>query len=709
MGSGKYQHLLSSGQIAGLKLKNRFVLAAMGSQFAEENGHCADRLWDYYEARAKGGTGLLILETSSVAYPAACSMPRMVAFSSEEYLPGLQELTRRVHRHGAKIAAQLNHSGKVAQEDVVAGRPVWVPSIPKRTGNDMFRALTNEEIGTFIKAAGPDGKGPRYHPMTVDDIEQLVQQFVNAAQLAVKAGFDAVEIHAGHGYVLSSFLSPYANQRTDEYGGSLENRARLLTEVLSAVRQAVGEEFPILVRLDAKEFRLEEGITPAAAVKTAQLAEAAGASAIDVSAYAKSGVGIAFTEAPLVHAENGFLAFAESVRQAVSIPVIAVGRLDLELADRKIAANRIDFVALGRPLLAEPELVNKLAAGRERDVRPCIYCYVCVSNIFLNQPMCCAANPGTGRESTLGSISKVASAQRIAVVGGGPAGLEAARVLAERGHEVVLWEREKDLGGTARIAALPYKPNGDMVNYLTEAVQQLPIEIRLGEQVDADRLLQHKPAHVVVATGALRAAPDLPGNDLDHVFDSDRLRGVLLGGDSECMRGFPWHKRLMVSAARLTGITRNIDWLRTLSHVWMPLGKRIVLVGGGLVGVELAEYLAHRGRQVTVIEPGEKFGIELSVVRRWRVLHDLESLGVQLIKSATINEITRAGVRCDVDGESQTVAADQVIIAMGAQADLRLQQALVERGLAASAVGDCQNVGYIEGALKSARELAVRL
>lgn len=243
-----FPKLLAPGDIGTLTLRNRILLAAMGSNFAERDGSCSERLLAYYEERARGGAGMLILETASVAWPAGCAMPNMVGFSEQRFLPGLSQLADRVHRHGAKIAAQLNHAGKVAQEDVVAGRPVLVPSIPNKPRSDMFELLTAQELGSFIKAAGPDGKGARYHVMTQADIDALIAQFASAALLAKAANFDAVEIHAGHGYIISSFLSPAVNKRDDHYGGGPKQRARLLCEIIRAVRHSVGPDFPILDR-----------------------------------------------------------------------------------------------------------------------------------------------------------------------------------------------------------------------------------------------------------------------------------------------------------------------------------------------------------------------------------------------------------------------------------------------------------------------------
>jgi 2,4-dienoyl-CoA reductase (NADPH2) len=705
-----FSRLMSPGRIADLELKNRILLAAMGSNFAEPDGTCGERIQAYYEERARGGAGLLIMETATVAWPAGSTMPNMVGFSEERFLPGLQELATRVHRHGAKIAAQLNHGGKVAQEDVAAGRPILVPSIPSRGSSDMFALLTPEEIANFVKAAGPDGKGPRYHEMTQADIDEVVGQFAAAAGIARQAGFDGIEIHAGHGYVLSSFLSPAVNKRSDAYGGSRENRARMLCEVIAAVRSEVGPGFPILVRLDAKEFRVDGGIEPEDAVVTAQLAERAGADALDVSAYGNVAIGIAFTEAPLVHQPGGFLEFARAVKQAVSIPVIAVGRIEVDAAERGLQAGDFDFVAMGRKLLADPELPNKLAAGKPETIRPCIYCYVCVSKIFINDAMCCAVNPACGRESELNLIHSTARQQKRAlVIGGGPGGLEAARTLSESGFDVTLWEREKDLGGTARIAALPYEPNQRLVKYLSDTVRRLHIDIRLGKTATIEDIRAFAPDVVIVATGANRAAPPIPGKDLRHVFDGNELRGLLFGTDPAAAKKLNLFQRLVVTMGRLSQLLRSISALRVLSKLWMPLSKRIVLIGGGLVGLELAEYLLERGRQVTVLEPSANLGAELSIVRRARVMHELREHGVAMHRNAAVTEITDNAVRFEIDGEEQEVAADNVIISMGAQPESSLTDALRAAGLEAVAVGDCHEIGYIEGAILGGRRMSLAI
>ncbi len=705
----QYRHLLSPGHIGGMKLHNRIILAAMGSNFAAADGHCTERLIAYYEARARGGAGLLVLETSAACWPNGSTMPNTVAFSRDEFIPGLTELAERVHRHGSKIVAQLNHGGKMAQEDTAAGRPIPLPSPLKPGGSNMFKVLTQEEVGHFIKAAGPDGKGPQYYEMTAAHIADTVAEFAAAAVRGMQAGFDGVEIHAGHGYLLATFLSPYTNKRTDQYGGSRENRARFLLEVIGAIRAATSKDFAILVRLDAREYRIEGGIELADCVVTSRLCEQAGADAIDVSAYGNTAHAIAFTEAPLVHEPGGFVDFAIAVKKAVRIPVIGVGRIDPEVGERHLAAGDFDFLAMGRKLLADPDLPNKLAAGRPDSIRPCIYCYICVSKIFINQPMCCAVNHSMGREYEGDIIARSGDSKKILVIGGGPGGMEAARMLAEQGHRVSLWEKEKDLGGTARIAALAYEPNERLVHYLAGAVRALPIDIQMGKTATRDNIAAENADHVILATGAIRTAPPIPGKNQRHVFDGDQLRGVLMGNNPDGIAKLNPVYRLMLFCARMIQLLRNIKVMRFLSKLWMPIAGEVVVIGGGLVGLELAEYLVERRRKVTVLEPGPSLGAELAIVRRARVLHMLREHGVVIHRGAQVTEIAADRVFYTLKGEQREQACKQVIIAMGAEGDVSLEEQLAGSGTQIHRIGDCRDIGYIDGAILDARQLVQQL
>ena len=705
----KYPLLASPASIGNLKLRNRMIMAAMGSNFASEDGHTTEQLTAYYEKRAQGGIGLIILETSAITWPAGASMPNMIGFSKDEFIPSLKSLTQRIHQHGSKIAAQLNHSGKIAQEDVIAGRPIPVPSIPKSEPSDMFGLLTQDEIMNFIKAGGPDGKGPRYHELSADEIQQEVQHFVDAAKRAKAANFDAIEIHAGHGYLISSFLSPAVNKRTDEYGGTPEKRAKLLVDIISQIKIQL-KDFPVLVRLDANEYRIENGITPDDFLITASMAQDAGADAIDVSAYGNTSKGIAFTEAPLVHEPGGFLNFVKMAKKELTIPIIAVGRIELDVAEKGLRNNEFDFLAMGRKILADPDLPIKIISGQEQLIRPCIYCYVCVSQIFINKPMMCAVNSQLGNEHRNENIiHSTADQKRILVIGAGPSGMESARLLAMQGHDVEIWEKDKDIGGTVRVAALAYEPNGRLINYLKNSLDELNVRIKLRTLATSQSVQDFNPDHVIVAVGANRNAPSIKGKNNRNVFDGEELRGLLFGSDAQAIKKLSLIQQLILKVGRATQLLRNISALRFLSKIWMPIAKNIVVIGGDLVGLELAEFLVERGRTVKVLEPSGSLGPNLSIVRRSRVVHMLKEYKVDLLTNVTIKEIDGQEVVFDHEESQKSLQADQVIIALGADTNSGLSDELTNLNIPLTSIGDCTSVGYIHGAIADARKAVIDL
>ncbi|MEP4147349.1 MAG: FAD-dependent oxidoreductase [Halioglobus sp.] len=704
-----YNHLLSPGRIAGLNLRNRIVMSPMGSNLSEADGHCTERIQAYYEARARGGAGMIIVGVASVAWPEGACNPNQVAISSELFLPGLSALARRIKRHGCAAAIQLQHAGKVAVRDIAVGRPMLVPSLPPQDKGDMVNALTADEMHAFVKSYSAEGARVEYNIASLEDLQRLIEQFADAAGRAQNAGFEAVEIHAGHGYILSEFLSPHVNQREDEYGGCIENRARLLQQVIRAVKARVGHGFPVWCRIDATEYRIEGGICYDDAVATAALAEAAGADAIHVSAYANPASGAAFTEAPLVQKPGGYLGFAAGIKQRVTVPVIAVGRIEPEVGDAVIGRGEADFIAMGRKLLADPDLPAKLRQGRPEDVRPCIYCYTCVSRIFVNQHLRCAVNPATGFEHEL-VVMPAERSRKILVVGGGPAGMEAARVAALRGHRVKLVEQGSALGGTAFFAALAYRENGRLVEYLQEQVARSSVAVELNTTVDEAFLALESPDAVIVATGARRDAPEIPGREQTNVFSGDEMRALMTGsGDLAGRRKLAWWQRGALFLAGVLGITRNVALMDKLSHWWMPLGQHVCIIGGGLVGSELAEFLALRGRKVSLVEEGEKFAVELPLVRRWRVLEELRELSVVMINNTTLKQVSDCKLTLDCQGSEVEIEADTVILASGATGDLDLAQRCESMGLETHVAGDCEGVAYLEGAMRSAHAVACRV
>lgn len=651
--------------------------------------------------RARGGAGLVILGTTAVSWPSGTSEPHQLGISKDEFIPTLAEVVRRIHAHGAKAAIQINHSGKVAANDRAHGREMWVPSVPPELPpNASMGTITPQELSTFV------GVGPhpdRYRVMDEADIAQMIEWYAAAAVRAQQAGFDAVEVHCAHNYIIAGFLSPYFNQRQDGYGGSYENRSRLMREILTEVRRRVGPDYPIWVRLDAQEMHTPGGIELEEALQSARLCEQLGVNAISVSAYARLTCGSDFTDAPIPQQPGAYLDYAGAFKRAVSLPIIVAGRVEPEAGAAAIAAGDVDFIAMGRKLLADPDLPNKLHEGRAQDIRPCIYCYACVSEIFVNRGIKCAVNAQTGHEHEA-PITPAATQRHVLVVGGGPAGMEAARMAALRGHRVTLVERSDRLGGTLFFAGLAYPENGRLLDYLVRQMQHPRIEVLLGTTVDAALLERIKPDEILVATGARRAAPAIEGAEQNHVWSGDELRRLMTGdrADEVAKAKLSMAERALFKAGGMLGVTDSAAALQSLSRLWMPLGKRVVIIGGGLVGLELAEFLLARGREVTVLEPGTHPGTELPIVRRWRVFEAVRAHG-KLQLQAQVQRIERKQVVwLDRKGQEQRTDADSVVLALGAEPDAgAAEQLQALTRVPVRRLGDSAALGYIEGAMHS--------
>jgi 2,4-dienoyl-CoA reductase-like NADH-dependent reductase (Old Yellow Enzyme family)/NADPH-dependent 2,4-dienoyl-CoA reductase/sulfur reductase-like enzyme len=699
MAPSAYQTLLSPGRIGKLELRNRLIVTAMGANFGEEGGMSGDRILAYHEEQARGGVGLIISGACGVMFPIGQVQPWQIGISEDAHVPGLKRVVDAVHRHGAKFAVQLHQGGLVAGDDTKAGRPQWCPSVPEPMKGDFIDGFLMPELQAFASSGMPT-----YKVLTTEDIEVVVAAYAAGARRAKEAGCDGVEIHGGHGYLLSSFLSPKTNKRTDEYGGSTENRSRFLVEVVRAVRAAVGPDFAVWVKIDSREVGKEGGITLEHAKVTAKLVEEAGADAITVSAYHDTGQGKLHSASNIPHEPNWNLPAAAAIKEVVSIPIIASGRVEPEHADAEIRGGRFDFLAMGRKLLADPELPRKLAEGRPDQVRPCVYCYTCVSAIYTLESTRCAVNPELGLEYTRVNAPKPARRKRVAVVGGGPGGMEAARRLAADGHQVVLIEKSDRLGGTLRFASLAYAANERLLDWLRAQVEASDVEVRLDTVATAELLQSLQPDDVVVATGALRNMPPIPGGELPHVFSGDDMRKMMLGESSAALQQkTSLLTRIATKAGAATGLTANLDFVRKATHAWMPLGKNVVIVGGELVGLELAEFLTERGRKVTVVDEAPRFGAGLTLVRRLRLLAELREHGLGLYPGAKDIRIETGRV-CFVDGggSARSIDADHVIVAKGATGDSSQAEAFRAAGLRVHEVGDGTGVGYIEGAIRGA-------
>lgn len=707
-----FAHLLQPGRIGAMELRNRIFMTPMGSNLADEDGISGERLCAYYAARAKGGAALITMGSVSIGFPDGSSNWRQEAISHERHVPGIRAIADAVHAHGAKLAVQLHHAGLVAMNDMLAGRPIWTPSVPAvgKGDGDMMEGFLPDELAIFTAPFVSMGE-PRYRVMDRDDIATIVAMFARAAGLAKQAGVDAIEIHAGHGYLISGFLNPLINQRTDDYGGTIENRARFLCDVIRGIRAVVGPDTPIWPRIDSQHFLIDGGVTIEDAATTARLAQEAGADAIHVTADGHPGRGLTYSTGHATDTRNGFVEAAARIKAAVDIPVICPGRIEPADGDRFIGEGKLDYITMGRKLLADPDLPNKLASGNSAGVRPCIYCYTCISQIFFSRPVKCAVNPETGFERER-ALKAAPRARKMVVVGGGPAGMEASRRLAAQGHQVTLVEASDRLGGTARFASIAYAPNAGIVDWLRREVSNAPnISVRLGTEATVDLMRKLGPDHVVVATGARRAMPPITGANRDFVFNGDEMRSLMLAQNLDSLDGkIDATTRLAVRLGRLTGLTNRPAFVREASRRWMPLGKRIVIIGGELVGMELAEFLAQRGRQVTIVDQAERMGAGLQVVRRWRVLDELHHLGVTMLTDAQHIEIGDHVVRyANPGGQVRTLAADHVIVAQGATGDTRLADSLVAAGFSVDVIGDANGVGYIEGAMQDAAELAKML
>ncbi len=705
MASNLYPHLLAPGRIGTLELKNRIAVTAMGVSLSEDDGTVGEQIIAYHEEQARGGAGLIICGVAGVAWPVGAVALGQTAISDDRYIPGLRELTDRVHAHGAKIATQLHHGGFVAAYSHGRwGHPLWGPAIPPAPKGNFTDYFLMEELA---RLAGM--KMPELKVLEQADIDLAVAQFAAGARRAKEAGFDGIEIHGGHGYLLSSFTSPYTNTRTDKYGGSLENRLRLTLEVIAAIRAEVGRDYPLWIKLDSREVGKPGGITLDMAKEAARLVEAAGVDAITVTAYHDTAVGKLHSESNIPHLENTNLPATAEIRKVVSIPVIGSGRIEVATADETIGRGEADFIAMGRKLLADPHLPAKLAAGEPEKVRPCIYCYTCVSAIYMGEPARCAVNSALSFEFLGEPGPAPAGAAPVAVIGGGPGGMEAARKLAGLGYKVTLIEKSDRLGGTLRFASLAYEPNERILEWLRREVKEAGVEVRLGTVATPELLQSLGVQHVIVATGAVRGMPPIPGNDQDHVFSGDDMRRMMLGESSDDLkRKTGLFTRIATKVGAATGATANLALVRKATHTWMPLGDSIAIIGGELVGLELAEFLTERGRKVHVIEEAPRLGKGLTLVRRMRLLAELAEHGVGLHGSATGVTIGKDSVTfTDAAGEVRTVPADNVIVARGAEGDLSLAEALAAAGFTVHSVGDARGVGYIEGAIRSAGE-AVR-
>jgi 2,4-dienoyl-CoA reductase-like NADH-dependent reductase (Old Yellow Enzyme family)/thioredoxin reductase len=636
MPAGNLTRLFSPGRIGGLRLKNRLVMAPMATDYAGEEGRVSQKLIDYHAARARGGVGLIIAEVTGIdaRYP---YIPRTVGLWSDELIEGYRRLSEAVHEEGARLMPQLAHPGPESLSPLLTGLEAVGPSAG--TINSLTRTACRE--------------------LARDELEQIKRQFAETAERALQAGCDGIELHAAHGYMLlGSFLSALRNRRTDDYGGSLDNRLRFPLEVLAAIRSKVGRDFPIILRISAEEpvpggrsLRETQYILP-------RFVEA-GIDAVHVSSGLYPDLSwrvIPPYGTPL--APNAALAAA--IKQAVEVPVLVVGRInDPRLAEDILRRGEADFTVMGRALLADPELPAKAAEGRFDDVAPCIACGLgCVVARERGGEMTCLINPRLGREGEP-QPGKAAVSRRVLVAGGGPAGLEAASTAAQRGHRVTLYERTGRLGGQYNLAAVAEGKQEltRVIQYLDREARRTGVDMRLDTELTPELLAELRPEALVVATGSEPCLPEWPGGGPATVCAADVLAG---------------------SAPRPSG--------------------RVLVAGGGTVGCEVAELLAGRGDNpemaqsaVTLVEAREGVGLEMFSEARVLLLERLRSRGVTILTSTTIEGLSSEGVVVrDAGGRRTLTGFDAVILALGARPVDHLSGAARDLGIPAYVIGDAR-------------------
>ncbi|MGB4514726.1 MAG: FAD-dependent oxidoreductase [Bacillota bacterium] len=637
----EFKLLKSPIKIGNMELRNRMVMPPMVTNLAHDDGSVSSKTRAYYGARAKGGIGLIIVEAANV-HPLGKGFANGLDIHSDRFIPGLRSLADEVHAHGAKIAVQLYHAGRQTTSQVSGYQPVAPSPITDPVTGELPRELTKEEI-----------KG-------------LAVDYGKAAARAKAAGFDAVEIHFAHGYLLCQFLSPHTNKRTDEYGGSLENRMRFPIEVIRSVREAVGPDFPIIARISADE-KLPDGITLEDGKAIAKRFEEEGVNAIHVSAGLYETM--SWIIQPYVVQRGCLVDLAEAVKRVVSVPVIAVGRInDPELAECILAEGKADLVAFGRGLLADEELPNKVTEGRAGEVRKCIACLqACVDELLANQQVGCTVNARTGRECEF-PMTKAETPRKVLVVGGGPAGMEAARVATIRGHKVTLWEKASELGGQLPLVVAPPEKDefGTFADFLVKELERLGVEVHLNKEATVDAIRRENPDVVVVATGARPQTIEVSGVDRDHVVNAwDVLAG-------------------------------NVQ-----------TGKKVAVIGGGLVGCEVADFLAEKGHEVTIIEMLPQIGTDIGPVVGPILFARLEKNNVKVITGAKLTGIGERDISYEKDGKTEALGEfDSVVIAVGAAPDGSLTNQLEGSGINYYVIGDAVEPRRITHAVLEATRVA---
>ncbi|GAB5499077.1 MAG: FAD-dependent oxidoreductase [Pseudohongiellaceae bacterium] len=618
--------LFESGWIGPMAVKNRLVMPPMVRNYAETDGSVSQRYLAHAERIARGGVGTMIIEASFVS-PEGRGFARQLGLHADHVVASWRTLFASCHQHGVKVGPQLYHAGRQTSSQVTGTSPVAPSAIPCPIMQELPHELSGEEI------------------------QGIVADFGAAARRAKEAGADFIEIHAAHGYLVNQFMSPFSNRREDAYGGSFEGRMRFPTEVYEAIRGAVGEDLPIIIRISADEM-VEGGIELEDGVQIARYFETLGVDAVHVSACNYGSYAKGHLIPPMSVDDNILVPLAEKVKHAVNVPVIAVGKIrEVQAAATIVESGQADFVAIGRSLLADPDWPLKAQRGEEQLIDHCIACNQgCIQRLFAHEDVLCTVNPECGRETLFQDLRATSRPRRVVVVGAGPAGMSAARYAAMFGQQVILVEARERLGGQLfAAAASPHRQDWERLrSFLESELERLDVEVRINSAADAQSILEEQPDVVIVASGSVPLRPSVPDLGARLVFARDVMEGRATAEGS------------------------------------------VIIAGGGCSGAQTAEYLAARGHPVTIVEASDEIAVDAPLAERALLMTRLADLGVSLRLHTRILEFAADSVIIQQEETKQSLKADTVLICMGSRAEYELATALAGKIEHIVVVGDAR-------------------